>query len=602
MQNFFRETNHRCRSQPRGPDKAKCEKDKKGEDSNEEQPDHGTRAVTPGRSLLLNLKPVAKPTRREPVVEKQNCEYTKHFRGFMSTANTNMKRARSFSQPRDKQMERKKEKTPSDDNSEKSQNDDAKERNRFSRERAPSPSASESSHSSANEIKKVEKEDIESVKSEDSKEPQKEGIERKMSTDSGKSLPPQPAYKPKVDSGSSTYSYYTRIRSRGGSRKRENSIATSGDEVAPVVEVKEEEKKTKPIKTKKDKSENGGKAKVIRKRMRNKTIATPTSTQTTPEKPKIKNDQPDETPKEEKSEEMVRARSRLLSDNTPKKVWTKARGIPNDIENSSLSIPDSDSNNNRPSPCKYTGSLSNGSYSKVYNRSDSNSSMDDKNRKNAPRSGITVDEQKDKPEEEKSEVMAKARSKLLGDSTPKKVWTRARGIPNDIDNSRLAIPDSDSNNNRPSPCKYTGSLSNGSNSKVYNRSDSNSSTEDKGRKTSSEKRRFRRTRENNRAKTEAPTTSSNAVTTDSTRLSYSHSYSMMRAAKSECNLVDMDPSNTYGLTNPSRDNYFLSAAKKWAAYDSKNAYSSPFSRDSWKRTNRKFNYSRFLNYTRETFV
>ena len=43
-------------------------------------------------------------------------------------------------------------------------------------------------------------------------------------------------------------------------------------------------------------------------------------------------------------------------------------------------------------------------------------------------------------------------------------------------------------------------------------------------------------------------------------------------------------------------------ARRWAAYDSKNAYSSPFARDSWKRTHRKFNYSRFLNYTRETFV
>merc|ERR1719507_810562 len=49
------------------------------------------------------------------------------------------------------------------------------------------------------------------------------------------------------------------------------------------------------------------------------------------------------------------------------------------------------------------------------------------------------------------------------------------------------------------------------------------------------------------------------------------------------------------------ENQFLSAAKKWASYD-KTPYISPFARDSWKRTHRKFNYSRFLNYTRETFV
>ena len=102
-------------------------------------------------------------------------------------------------------------------------------------------------------------------------------------------------------------------------------------------------------------------------------------------------------------------------------------------------------------------------------------------------------------------------------------------------------------------------------------------------------------------------------------------------AKSECNLTDFDDnsindneqyrstedntrnntssaissreSNTYGLSqiSSSRENQFLSAAKKWASYD-KTPYISPFARDSWKRTNRKFNYSRFLNYTRETFV
>ena len=50
-----------------------------------------------------------------------------------------------------------------------------------------------------------------------------------------------------------------------------------------------------------------------------------------------------------------------------------------------------------------------------------------------------------------------------------------------------------------------------------------------------------------------------------------------------------------------KDNYFLAAAKKWASYD-KPSYETPFSRSNWKRSHRKFNYSRFLNYTRETFV
>ena len=116
--------------------------------------------------------------------------------------------------------------------------------------------------------------------------------------------------------------------------------------------------------------------------------------------------------------------------------------------------------------------------------------------------------------------------------------------------------------------------------------------------------------------------------------SYRMSYGMR--AKSECNLTDLTDEMTtmddneqyrstednssnassalsssvggradkssYGLASlNNRENHFLSAAKKWASYD-KTPYISPFARDSWKRTHRKFNYSRFLNYTRETFV
>ena len=51
----------------------------------------------------------------------------------------------------------------------------------------------------------------------------------------------------------------------------------------------------------------------------------------------------------------------------------------------------------------------------------------------------------------------------------------------------------------------------------------------------------------------------------------------------------------------SKDNYFLAAAKRWASYD-KPTYNTPFTRDHWRKSHRKFNYSRFLNYTRETFV
>ena len=56
-----------------------------------------------------------------------------------------------------------------------------------------------------------------------------------------------------------------------------------------------------------------------------------------------------------------------------------------------------------------------------------------------------------------------------------------------------------------------------------------------------------------------------------------------------------------GYTGTKKDNLIVTAAKRWASYD-KPTYQTPFTRDNWKRSHRKFNYSRFLNYTRETFV
>ena len=49
----------------------------------------------------------------------------------------------------------------------------------------------------------------------------------------------------------------------------------------------------------------------------------------------------------------------------------------------------------------------------------------------------------------------------------------------------------------------------------------------------------------------------------------------------------------------------MAAAKKWASYDKPTAaasYSSPLTRENWKRTHRKFNYARFMTYSRETYV
>ena len=59
MQNFFRDNVSRCRSQPRDRDKSKNNKSKENEE-NEDELQIRTRATTPGRQLLANLKPVGK--------------------------------------------------------------------------------------------------------------------------------------------------------------------------------------------------------------------------------------------------------------------------------------------------------------------------------------------------------------------------------------------------------------------------------------------------------------------------------------------------------------------------------------------------------------
>lgn len=69
--------------------------------------DRRSRATTPGRSLLeeVSLKPVGERTikgRLDPPPETEKCELKNHFRDFMRTTPALVKRGRSFSQPRDK--------------------------------------------------------------------------------------------------------------------------------------------------------------------------------------------------------------------------------------------------------------------------------------------------------------------------------------------------------------------------------------------------------------------------------------------------------------------------------------------------------------------
>ena len=153
--------------------------------------------------------------------------------------------------------------------------------------------------------------------------------------------------------------------------------------------------------------------------------------------------------------------------------------------------------------------------------------------------------------------------------------------------------------------RYSGSGSNGPVNLSPDRTTSHRETS--GGATAKTKRNFRKRSDfaelRGRAKTEERT----GVIDDEP----STTSSRLRSSRSEVDLTasacdePYRPSSamSYGLSSTGRENHFLSAARRWAASDyskSSSAYSSPFSAAS--RRNRKFNYSRFLNYTRETFV
>ena len=115
MQDFFRDTG-RCRlvgwyylkkhvfkglalcgvfsrSQPKG-DKAKPkDSNATGDNKADEEESRHTRAVTPGKPLFINLKPVSeRKVKQRPKVQppkkEEKSEYTQYFRGFMSGTST----------------------------------------------------------------------------------------------------------------------------------------------------------------------------------------------------------------------------------------------------------------------------------------------------------------------------------------------------------------------------------------------------------------------------------------------------------------------------------------------------------------------------------
>ena len=868
MQNFFKDNVGRCRSQPR--DREKTGKDGKEKDNSEEDEDESqlrTRAITPGRQLLLNLKPVGTTRPKKAKVHKQSKlasepedtknEYNKHFKDFMSTTSS-VKRVRSFSQTRDKESEemfkscktsdtmtntppssvkvtrkyplRKPsfEKKCVEDRAEKeNKSKELKEDNSITvhhlrKEKATSPSASECSMTSS--LSSMSKDyngtNDKPILEQDNKEAEQNMV-RRTSSDSTKDLPPPPSSKPKCsvdESSSSNYSYYVRIRSRASSKhdtvegikssnddsmsleekhdhaKEDSEIqgSTSTPKAKPKTRSRATTKKSetsssansneKTTSTKaKQKSTSQSKLpagrdssatpKTATKKTRSKTVDKDTTSKdvsakkdlnsndtsqepvtvdvtskpvnkvasTPPKTPPIckfkaadsikddpywkmiYSDEPDVTPKadtkppmipidmsSEKSEKsMLSARTSLLQP----KVSNRRRSSNSNSSTKGCNVEySSDSNNNdttpRPSPCKYTGSLSNTSIPSSPNCSTTSivcsptAKENENNLKNSRRRVNRIYDRSDSNSSYKSNGHCStlagndAENPLNESSNKERKRSLSKGVEKDISTSECTT---DSNitavNSSTSTSSNVIEINNSNYSTNSNDTSSSSPSNTtamsfhekdtaKSERRHREKMTYRRsttgpivdlnlldTIDNDKSKenchrvetdTKKYTMSTpSSVTSSSTNISninkndpvpnerekykpkpkmaggtlhystYRMSYGMR--AKSECNLTDFDDnsindneqyrstedntrsntssaissreSNTYGLSqiSSSRENQFLSAAKKWASYD-KTPYISPFARDSWKRTHRKFNYSRFLNYTRETFV
>ena len=97
---FFDDTTKR-RNVSRERSRPPLDKSQKEEENFLEQNSRFERGTTPGRTLVTNLKPAPRKSDVFELNKEPKCDLKQHFKEFMSTTST-CKRARSFSQPRDK--------------------------------------------------------------------------------------------------------------------------------------------------------------------------------------------------------------------------------------------------------------------------------------------------------------------------------------------------------------------------------------------------------------------------------------------------------------------------------------------------------------------
>ena len=612
IRNFYCESPKRKTSRERSrPPLDKYQKEEENEQIRDPRFDRGT---TPGR-VTINLQPKLKPApRKSDVVDINNepkHDLRLHFKDFMSTNSNSCKRARSFSQPRDKQREGSEVRRTSRnlDESVEEQKDGTDKRksgayleavekgvaDRVQSEKTPL-TTSEVINNHDDEIDDNNKDkpvldEPDNRETEDnisdcssltssrrvSRNDSMASISEISSNSNKTQVPPQPKYKPASiqDSGSSTSSYYARIRDRAEvTRRREVKI--------------EPELSSAPNScTMARKFETNIYRRTDRKqpdRQRSKTT-------------EIDYVSPTTTPKSSSSEGTSALSESTASSNVTI-MTTSDEAADHEVEN----IMDKPQNSTKSviitPPISPTSPTKNVCGKKLESRTSSDSLKVENN-----------------STEKKGRLSPfnRFRTSLVS-------GTASNSSPNSISSPRKSSP--------------AASMLGGQSGTGRQRTESTSSA---GGCDKPEKRRFfyRKSRTGPLDETQGSTTSPASSSTSnsasnltsneqqqslaseaeqpplnqssrSQKLSNSSSTdhpALQRVrAKSEFNPRTAEAStSTSDYGGLVKDNYFLAAAKKWASYD-KPSYDTTFSRTNWKRSHRKFNYSRFLNYTRETFV
>ncbi len=520
------------------------------------------RGTTPGRVLIPNLKPAPRKLEVEVLNREHKCDLKSHFKEFMSTTNT-MKRARSFSQPREKNSSDREIAKRSgatqisnldEEDQEEKHVEDIAETEKATRRPSRSGRAVIDSSCSGSERASTASED--SVLATCQDKPILDETDNRDSESSRKSsvtsieakLPPMPPrYKPSLE-GSGTSSYYARVRTRAEGSKRKDSTFTDSDSASSAPS-------SGTVSRKFDASARKYRSKTIEVGF---PVPPPMAEKPQEEEDSLAADQEVET---------------ILKET--KKTHTNTEVYPSSNANKTPTY-------TTPSPLVKTPTSPSNSL-KVTSETEAKSRLSPFNRFRSSLVMGSISSNRDSPRKS-SMASIEATSPIHNGGGRQRTESETSSSKSSEKRSRFFYRKS-----RTGPLPGDSEVLQNPSSVTSSASNSTSNLGGSSHLTVSQEEVSRSSLDSRhavRAKSEfSPRTGLNPATT---------------AASAVSGTSSSEYTSTSGSGGP-KDNLFMAAARKWASYD-KPSYQTPFTRDNWKRSHRKFNYSRFLSYTRETFV